>query len=69
MQCYCDCTPQEAREAIDEHKNLEKAIDEVKAGNMTQMKAAIVYGVPQSTIATRISKWKSETFYVKAINN
>ena len=38
--------------------NLENALLAVKSGNMSHRKAALVYGVPQSTIGTRIAKWK-----------
>lgn len=40
-------------------ENLERAMIVVKAGTMTQHQAARVFGVPQSTIGSRISRWKS----------
>lgn len=46
-------------------ERLEKAMIEVRAGTMTQHQAARVYGVPQSTIASRISRWK---YRLTAIN-
>lgn len=41
-------------------EDLEQALRDVKAGKMTQPMAARVYGIPQSTIGTRIANWKRQ---------
>ena len=46
-------------------ENLENALRDVKAGKMSQTRASQVYGVPQSTIATRISMWRRFLLYNK----
>jgi transposase len=45
-------------------ESLEKALIEVKSGTMNQHQAARVYGVPRSTITTRISMWKRLSFCI-----
>jgi hypothetical protein len=40
-------------------ENLEKAIVAVQTRQMTQYKAARFYGVPQTTISTRLLKFKN----------
>ena len=38
------------------HENLDKAVETVLAGKMTQTQAALFYGVPQPSIGCRISR-------------
>lgn len=56
-----------ARRKLRKYKreNLENALIAVKSGQMSQTKASQTYGVPQSTIATRISLWKRAQFLNK----